>query len=152
MKASVKFEQLVARIFKLIGDRNDTVISDHHIEDPDTGTLRQIDILIERGGKKIFVECRDHARPQDVTWIESLIGRRESLCCDLIIGVSSSGFRKSAVQKALAKGVILRAVTDVSDFEIEAWGNSWIFEMELICYASLCIHLTSSKFVACVAR
>jgi hypothetical protein len=40
-----------------------------------------------------MVECRQHQSPQDVQWIEELIGRRVSLPADSAIAVSSSGFR-----------------------------------------------------------
>jgi hypothetical protein len=49
-KKSLQFEKLVARILKLIGERDDIVIHDHNISDPETGSSRQVDVLVERNG------------------------------------------------------------------------------------------------------
>jgi hypothetical protein len=146
-KKSLQFEKLVARILRLIGERDDIVIHDHNISDPETGSSRQVDVLVERNGIRVFVECRDYSRPQDVTWVETLIGRKESLRCDLIIGVSSSGFHKTAIMKAEAKGVILRSVGEVTDTEIKAWGESWFFQLGMINYSKLHIHLHSNRYI-----
>ncbi|TFL16927.1 restriction endonuclease [Jannaschia formosa] len=141
------FEQFVARVLNLIGSNDDVTIWDHHIPDPDTGQLRQVDILILQNEKRIFVECRDYKRPQDVTWIESLIGRRDSLGCDLMIGVSSSGFRDTAVEKAKAKGIILRTACDISDAEIASWGQAWEFELDMVCFSAMVLRLEANRHI-----
>ena len=92
--------------------------------DPDTGSLRQIDGVIRRDGKIVHIECRDHSVPQDVMWIEELIGRRESLEADGVIAVSLSGFGKPALTKAKAKGIVTRTLSEMTDTEIESWGRS----------------------------
>jgi hypothetical protein len=132
-------EKLVTRIHKLIESGGAVVIWNKKIHDPDTGRLRQIDGMIERDGKTIHIECRDHEHPQDVKWVEELIGRRTSLQADGIIGVSLSGFTKPAGTKAKAFGVILRTFSEMTDAEIESWGKSAkivinyinIFELEV---------------------
>ncbi|MDD3183403.1 MAG: restriction endonuclease [Alphaproteobacteria bacterium] len=121
---STDLEKLVARIHKLVEPEGTTVKWNDKIRDPDTGRLRQIDGTIERDGKNIHIECRDHAQPQDVKWVEELIGRRISLQANGIIGVSISGFTKPAVEKAAAFGVILRTLAEMTDAEIQAWGKT----------------------------
>lgn len=121
---SKELEQLAVRIHKLIEPTGATVTWDEHISDPDTGSSRQIDGIIKRDGKTIHIECRDHKDPQDVMWIEELIGRRESLQADGIIAVSLSGFGQPALAKAKAKGIITRTLSEMTDAEIETWGKS----------------------------
>ncbi|NIA69885.1 restriction endonuclease [Pelagibius litoralis] len=121
---SKELEQLAVRIHKLIEPTGATVTWDEHISDPDTGSSRQIDGIIERDGKIIHIECRDHKDPQDVMWIEELIGRRESLQADDIIAVSLSGFGQPALAKAKAKGIVTRTLSEMTDAEIETWGKS----------------------------
>lgn len=117
-------EQLTVRIHTLIEPTGATVIWNERVPDPDTGSLRQIDGIIKRDGKTIHIECRNHNSPQDVKWIEELIGRRESLQADGIIAVSLSGFSQPALSKAKAKGVITRALSEMTDAEIETWGKT----------------------------
>ncbi len=117
-------EKLVARIHRLIEPTGAVVTWNKKIRDPDTDQLRQIDGMIERDGKTTHIECRDHKPPQNVKWVEELIGRRTSLQADGVIGVSLSGFTKPAETKAKASGIILRTFSEMTDVEIEAWGKS----------------------------
>jgi hypothetical protein len=90
-KLSSQFERQIERIHQLLEEEPSQVIWNDRIIDPDNpDQLRQIDISIDRAGKKVHVECRIHKEPQDVKWIEELIGRRLSLRVDEIIAVSSS--------------------------------------------------------------
>lgn len=70
----------------------------------EAGEEREVDVLIEAevGGHpiKLAVEARDHARPQDKTWIDNLLGRYRDLPIDHVIAVSSSGFTSGALKKA----------------------------------------------------
>jgi Restriction endonuclease len=94
------------------------------IADPDNPEReRQIDITIGRSNGLTLVECRKHASPQDVTWVEELYGRRISLRADSIIGVSASGFTDGAKRKAERLGVILRDFSTVTPEEARRWGE-----------------------------
>lgn len=70
----------------------------------DDGNDREIDIYVEiptfAQVFKIAIECRDHGRPQDIGWIDSLIGKTIDLKLDKVIAVSSSGYTKAAAKKA----------------------------------------------------
>jgi hypothetical protein len=115
-----KFERQVERIHQLLEIEGSTVTWDDHIPDPDSPSQpRQIDVSIRRDGSLTLVECRIHKEPQDVTWIEELMGRRTSLRADAVIAVSASGFTKTARDKANAYGIHLRDVATLSREEIQ---------------------------------
>jgi hypothetical protein len=93
VKESETFEQQIHRIHELLDGSGAVVTWNDHIPDPDNPSQsRQIDITIERKRKLTIVECRKHQSPQDVQWIEELIGRRTSLRANGVMAVSSSGF------------------------------------------------------------
>jgi hypothetical protein len=119
------FERKVERIHRLLEVEGSIVTWDEHIPDPDNpNQMRQIDVSIRRDGCLTMVECRLHAKPQDVTWIEELIGRRDSLKADGVIAVSASGFTATARKKAESFGIHLRAFATLSPKEIKNWGRS----------------------------
>ncbi|WP_170565938.1 restriction endonuclease [Ruegeria atlantica] len=124
MLDAVEFEKRIGRIYSLL-NRDAAVTWNKTIPDPDyPDQNRQIDIEVERpDGLVVHIECRHRSRPQDVQWIEALIGRRESLKADAIVGVSSSGFTKPALAKAKRFGVFLRNLNDISDREVQGWGR-----------------------------
>lgn len=122
--SSKDLEKLVIRIHKLIEPAGAKVTWNKKISDPETGQLRQIDGVIERDGKRTHIECRRHKPPQNVKWIEELIGRRASLQADGVIAASMSGFTGPAEKKAEIHGVILRTFSEMTDAEIRAWGKS----------------------------
>lgn len=70
---------------------------------------REVDILLEQQafGLKLLigVECRGRSRKGDVEWIDGLIGKYHDLPVKKIIAVSSSGFSKTAKQKAEAHNI-----------------------------------------------
>ena len=73
------FEQQIERIHSLLEESDASVTWNDRVPDPDNpDQARQIDISIKRDGKVTHVECRIHKTPQDVKWIEELIGRRTS--------------------------------------------------------------------------
>jgi methionyl-tRNA synthetase len=121
---SEQFERRIERIHRLLEDESSTVTWNDRILDPDNpGRGRQVDVSIRRDGFLTLIECRTHKQPQDVTWIEELIGRRVSLHADAVIAVSASGFTKGAKAKAAQFGIILRDFGTLTDAEVRAWGK-----------------------------
>jgi hypothetical protein len=117
-----EFEQQIERIHRLLEDDDAKITWNDRILDPDSpNKTRQVDITIRRGGFLTLIECRLHQNPQDVTWIEELIGRRISLKADALIAVSSSGFSETAKNKAKSHGIILRDIRSVAAEEILDW-------------------------------
>ncbi|MDO8465488.1 MAG: restriction endonuclease [Gallionella sp.] len=123
--ASEHLEQRVQRIHELIEQPGSVVTWNDHIFDPDNVVqARQIDVTIRRDVHLTIVECRLRQRPQDVNWIEELMGRRLSLGADAVIAVSSSGFTAGARAKAAAYGVILRDFQCLTADEVKRWGHA----------------------------
>ncbi|MDB6148182.1 MAG: hypothetical protein JWO45_1846, partial [Spartobacteria bacterium] len=120
---SADFERKIGRIHRLLEE--DAVVTwNDRIPDPDNPSQpRQIDITIRRDKKLTAVECRIHKAPQDVNWIEQLIGRRLSLRADAVIAVSASGFTQGAQAKAAQFGVILRDFDALTAGEVRDWGK-----------------------------
>ncbi|UWU26023.1 restriction endonuclease (plasmid) [Rhizobium sp. CB3060] len=123
-KSWEEFEKLQSRIFSLIEADAQKIEWNHLQKDPDTGEIRQIDVLIiDAAGRRIDVECRLHTSPQDVTWIEALLGRKLSLGFDDMIAISASGFTENAIKKALRFGIKLYDLSVLSDNDIRSWVN-----------------------------
>jgi hypothetical protein len=122
-KESDAFEQRIHRIHELIDGTDAEVTWNDRIPDPDNPKRsRQIDITIKRESSLTLVECRIHGEPQDVKWVEELIGRRASLKAASVIGVSASGYTVGAVLKAKAHGTVLRDLEELTQAEVEQWG------------------------------
>lgn len=119
-----EFELQIARIQSALAGTKAKVRWNDRFPDPDNPSqLRQVDITIRRDKSLAIAECRYHSRPQDVKWIEELYGRKVSLNADTVIGVSSVGFTKGAIEKARRLGVFLRSLSELSDQEIQSWGK-----------------------------
>jgi hypothetical protein len=138
MKDSKSFEQEVHRIYELLDGSGAEVIWNDHIPDPDNPSQqRQIDITVKRDGKLTHVECRKHKSPQDVQWIEELIGRSMSLAADSTIAVSSSGFTAGALLKAKRYGIITREFQQLTDIEIRSWARRVTLKLYFYQYSDL---------------
>jgi hypothetical protein len=141
-KASDDFEKKIERIHALIEQEGSEIIWNERIPDPDNPKQkRQIDITIRRGGKTTFIECRLHKEPQDVKWIEELMGRRISLNADAIIAVSSSGFTQGAILKADKYGVFLKDLQKLTDEDTKTWGHSTLVHLNYYKYESVSLHI-----------
>lgn len=135
MSRSKQFEQRVSRIHRLLEADGCVVTWNDRIPDPDNpDQQRQVDILIKRGDQTVHVECRSHKSPQDVKWIEELIGRRLSLEADQVIAATDSGFTEGAKRKAHRHGILLRDLHMVADAEVASWGKRTELEF---CYYRL---------------
>lgn len=118
------FEQFIARIHSLLEGEGAVLTWNASLPDPDSPkNPRQIDILVERDGRKTHIECRYRKAPQGSNWIEELYGRKASLNVDSIIGVSASGFTGPAIVKASRLGVILKDLNEITEQEIRSWGK-----------------------------
>lgn len=121
------FEQKVAEIEKalsgLIGT-NIKVITPDHLEDIDTGEMREVDATVRAkiGSTDIIlaIECRKRKHRQDVTWIEQLISKRRSVKVDKLIAVSSLGFSSGAIEKAKKAGIELRKLSELASMAVQS--------------------------------
>lgn len=104
-----------------------TVTESQMISSALTGDPREADVTIayEVAGVPVtvFVECRDHARPADVTWIDQLIGKyiRKS---GKVVAVSSSGFTQKALEAAIAVGISTMTISEATDTNWITWINN----------------------------
>lgn len=103
--------------------------------------MRQIDISINHDGLKSHIECRHHSAPQDVKWIEELIGRKLSLDASAMIAVSSSGFTEGATKKAEKRGIFLHTLTEYSPEIAHTWGQPSKVEIGYYYFNPLHVHL-----------
>ncbi len=84
-----------------------------------TGEKREVDIVAEStvGTYTLLlgIECRDHRRRADVTWIEQMSSKHEHLPTSKLVLWSSSGFTSAAVRKAKQLKIELRSQADALD-------------------------------------
>lgn len=123
MKQGREFELLIARIKEMLHPEA-RVQSPARVPDRDTGEPREIDVGIwrqaEQGEIFIAVECRHRTAVQDVTWIEQLIAKKDSIGADLLIAVTSSAFTSPATVKAAKRGVLVRTLAPALAGEIRS--------------------------------
>ena len=91
-------------------DPTAVALFDHRVPDRDTGRLRQVDVWINaKLGRHIpytvLVSCKNIRRPLDVPVIESLQAQVASTGANMGVVYSSSGFTRSALEKAKANGL-----------------------------------------------
>jgi hypothetical protein len=99
-----------------------TVSESKMLRDRITGRKREVDVCVDGivGGTPVNVclECRDHARPADVTWIEATKAKHERLPTHALILASRSGFTNRAQE--VARSVEIEAISfdeiDRADF------------------------------------
>lgn len=114
-----------------------TVTESKPLLDRRTGTMREVDVCIEStvGGHPVVVsvECRDHGRPADVSWVEQMKAKHEHLATNALVLVSRSGFTKEASAVAKAEGIQLLSYDAVSEesvrnlfgFGSSLWGATY---------------------------
>ncbi len=143
---AVDFEKLISRVIRQLVESGARVIWNDRIPDPDNpGRFRQVDIVIDRDGQKTHIECRNHKTPQDVQWIEELIGRRASLGAMSMLAVSSSGFTIGAIRKAERFGIFLHELSELTPDQVNSWGSQSTVEVLYFRLDPLWLHLLFNK-------
>lgn len=104
-RRSNEFQGLVLRIYAAMERvRGAKVEESVLLKEEGTDDAREVDVLVSRpvGERvvKIAIEARDHSRDQDVTWVDSLIGKFSGLGVDAVVAVSHTPFTPSAARKA----------------------------------------------------
>lgn len=104
-KRSNPFQRLIYHIEKCVAGNSDIKVIESYMMMDSSGKEREIDVAIVSKVNEhlvvIAIECRDWKRKCNVTWIDSLIGKYESMQVNQVIAVSSSGFSKAAITKAV---------------------------------------------------
>lgn len=99
------FQELASIIHSRLGS-GWQVTESMFLRDGITGEMREVDVVakatVATYDLYLSVECRDHRRPADVTWIEGMAKKHESLATSKLVLWSRSGFTKAAISKAAA--------------------------------------------------
>lgn len=116
------FEMLIAMIQKLLVPRGAIIKSPDYLPDIYTSSKREVDASIRYtiGEEEVIiaVECRDRNKRQDVTWLEQLYGKKQSLGISKVICVSAEGFTADAIKKGEQFGIQLRRTNNISELDI----------------------------------
>lgn len=114
-----EFEKLVARIEEKLCPLGARVKSPDKIPELVSKALREVDASIryQIGSVPILitVECRDRNSIQDVTWLEQLKSKKDSIGASQTIAVSREGFSSNAVAYAKQHGILLRQLSEITD-------------------------------------
>jgi len=126
-KRTNEFQQLMHYIYSQMVPEEATVTESVLLEERDSDSKREVDILIEYEivgtTVRIAVECRDRSRSDSIEWIDSLIGKYRDLAVNKVIAVNRSGFAERAVQKATANGIDARTLENALDTD---WTEEFI--------------------------
>lgn len=114
-----RFQELVARIEKLLAPSGAVVTSPDRLPDLLTGQMREVDASVRMtvGSAEVLItfECRRRSGKEDVTWIEQLATKKQSIGAAMTMAVSSTGFSAPAKKVARLKGIELRQLQDITD-------------------------------------
>jgi uncharacterized protein YggL (DUF469 family) len=99
-----------------------------------TKRFREVDVVIQGkvGSQKVVVavECRDHKRVADVTWIDMMKAKHDRLDTHALLLASRSGFTPEARDVASKYGIELFTLEDIESANIPAMlgpnGHLWI--------------------------
>jgi hypothetical protein len=122
-KRSNEFQKLVYLV-KQHTAGNAQVTESKGLIDRLTGAEREVDVCVEASiaghSVTISLECQDHARPADVTWVEQMKAKHERLPTNVLILVSRSGFTEEAQTVAQRYGIEALRLENVTDGSIQA--------------------------------
>ena len=120
-----EFEKLVTKLEEAFSPIGATIKSPDKLRDIVTGLMREVDgsIRFKTKNKEILItiECRKRGQKQDITWIEQLVTKKNSLKADKTIAVSSRGFSQSALTLAKQNNIILKTLSDINPVLIAEW-------------------------------
>lgn len=132
------FEELVARLEKILAPSGAKITSPDSFPDLVTGSPREVDVSIKftenEIDRLITVECRDRVRDEDTTWIEQLVTKRNDIGAWKTFAVASARFSQPAIVKAKQYGIEIRQFSEITDAAIaREWAtNSSKLKLELL--------------------
>lgn len=107
-KRSNDFQKLVYLIQLNLADGAE-VAESKLLRDRLTRRLREVDVVVKGsvGHQQVIVsvECRDHKRIADVTWIDAMKAKHDRLPTNVLLLASSKGFTKEATDVAEKYGI-----------------------------------------------
>jgi hypothetical protein len=134
-----EFEKLVARIEEKLCPMGAKVKSPDRIPDRVTGQPREVDASIryQVGSAPILItiECRDRTATQDITWLEQIKSKKESIGANQMIVVAKEGFTENAKTYAMHHGIVLRQLSEVNDqFILRCMQGTKLFVRDIRCH------------------
>jgi hypothetical protein len=122
-----QLERLVSMIEGFELPEGFTLDKRHRVMDEDGNQIAELDILVTgtvgTATIRYLIECRDRpsegAAPR--SWIEQLIGRRQSLQISKVMAVSTTGFSPGARKLAEETGVELRMLQNLTYEQVAHW-------------------------------
>jgi hypothetical protein len=135
-KRSNDFQRLIAMLTQL-SSGGAAVHESVEVLEIASGQRREVDVValgdVAGHQTTVFIECRDWQRKQDVQWVEQARTKFDDLGANVKVLVSSSGFTKSALEKAARYGIktitpgeitdefVGRLVNSVSEIQYHHW-------------------------------
>jgi len=114
-------EKLTNALEKALATGEVTIESPAYLADRTTGQKREVDVLITKGKGHhkhlIAIECRARKAPVGVPDIEAFHTKINDLRINKAVFVSSSGYRKSAIEKANFYNISCLDLDDSGDIE-----------------------------------
>jgi hypothetical protein len=128
-KRTNRFQRIVKYIYAQVTPAGGKVTESAMLPETGTGTLREIDILIEHSiaGHKvqIAVECRARGRVETIEWIDSLIGKYSRMNVNHVVAIAQTRFASAAKEKARQHNIELITINEAltADWRtsIERW-------------------------------
>lgn len=121
-KRTNEFQQVVLRIYAALAGTSATVEESVLLKEKNSDAEREVDVLVTTTvaghSMKVAVECRDHSKDQDITWVDSLVGKYTNLDVQKVVAVSHTDYSKTAAQKAAQHDIELLTLK-------EAQGTDW---------------------------
>ncbi|MGE0201339.1 MAG: hypothetical protein AB7P76_10270 [Candidatus Melainabacteria bacterium] len=114
-----EFELLVSRIERSLSPLGAVITTPDKIPDKVANIDREVDASIRYtvGSTPLLItiECRDRTSVQDITWLEQIKSKKESIGAHQTIVVSKEGFSRSAIEYANHHAIALRQIEEVTD-------------------------------------
>lgn len=122
-KRSNEFQRLIHFLEERLAPIGWIVEESVEMTDPVVGCKREIDILLSgqvgHHQMEVAVECRDHQRTEDITWMDQLIGKYQHLPVNRVVAVASSGFSANAKEAAARANIETMTVTEIEEVDWE---------------------------------
>jgi hypothetical protein len=121
-KRSNDFQRLIYLVRLNLAD-GAKVTESKLLRDRVTKSLREVDVVVEGtvGGQpvRVCIECRDHRRVADVTWVEQMKAKHERLNTNALLLASRSGFTSEALSVAKSYGIDTFTLEEPDEAELK---------------------------------
>lgn len=122
-KQTNKFQQTVLKIESLLKDEGFEIIESDYLVEKGLDNKREVDVHVMgkisngRFPVHIAIEARKSTRVQNITWIDSLIGKYKDFQPIIVVAVSNKGFSEDAKGKAKLNGIHCYTLKEISEVE-----------------------------------